>query len=726
MLGCTSEESSHQVTSQSFYVVSSNTSITLERSKVYFLATQQKPLSNALTSNNNIVSLFPPTHLNLLTIYPKKVGNTTLNYTLSNTISQTHHTIPLDVSTPSTNVKDYDVVIVGAGTGGIAAAISAARLGMRVALLEPNGMIGGQMSAAGVSTMDEIKLNYSGFYKEFVDRVKAYYHNSFFIPKSVGTCYWSSDQVCLEPSVGRAILEQMIFETSGIDLYLRADVIDILEKDQHVKGIILSDGQTFKSHILIDATEYGDIIPMTSAEYRIGNQHSHTYQESCIQDITYPAIIKRYDRLPESLKFKTPPPGYAKAKDEFQKLIQNAPSSIPFPMEWSYHLAYRGLPDSSNFQSYTAENSSEWSKITKTALNFANDYPTALSSITTYWKALPTLSTEYLQNPPIRSRINCEAKLKTLQLIYYIQQDLGHFDWSIANDEGYAAIFDPIHDHCDNIPEHFMEIEKHFPPIPYVRESRRIIGLKTLTIHDIWRERNNDLSPSHLRYHSAIALGDHGSDLHGCRENHELESTLNEIKEDIWYGGEAGLFQIPFNTLIPKTLNGFLAAEKNFSVSRLANGATRLQPITMLTGQAIGILAALSIQSNLNPRSINPWLLQYELVFSGVRLDYKLFLDISHSHELWPYLQLASLYKIISLQGNTFNPQSLITQEEWHEWINHTMQHFPELKLQPLTILTQNSKSEALKYLIQEIHHNQLKSLQNITKRQSNIDIFIR
>src|SRR5687768_9997628 len=49
----------------------------------------------------------------------------------------------------------YDVVIAGAGTGGCGAAIQAAQLGASVLLLEETDYIGGQMNAAGVTSMDE-------------------------------------------------------------------------------------------------------------------------------------------------------------------------------------------------------------------------------------------------------------------------------------------------------------------------------------------------------------------------------------------------------------------------------------------------------------------------------------------------------------------------------------------------------------------------------------------
>jgi predicted NAD/FAD-dependent oxidoreductase len=104
--------------------------------------------------------------------------------------------------------QKVDVVIVGAGSGGVSAAIQAARLGASVALVEETDWIGGQMTAAGVSTMDEGHYNEdSGLYAEFISRVKTHYDA---IGKSIGTCYWSARTHCFEPSVGQKILYAMI------------------------------------------------------------------------------------------------------------------------------------------------------------------------------------------------------------------------------------------------------------------------------------------------------------------------------------------------------------------------------------------------------------------------------------------------------------------------------------------------------------------------------------
>ncbi|MBK8011580.1 MAG: FAD-dependent oxidoreductase [Deltaproteobacteria bacterium] len=109
-----------------------------------------------------------------------------------------------DAESPPIPSDLYDLVIFGAGTGGSGAAIQAARLGLRVALVEETDWVGGQATAAGVTSMDgfaggNLPLAAS-IYREWIERITARYAS---LGKSVGTCYWDSATYCFEPKVGQ-------------------------------------------------------------------------------------------------------------------------------------------------------------------------------------------------------------------------------------------------------------------------------------------------------------------------------------------------------------------------------------------------------------------------------------------------------------------------------------------------------------------------------------------
>src|SRR5215471_12306418 len=75
--------------------------------------------------------------------------------------------------------QDADVVVYGATPGGIGTAITAARMGRTVSLVEPQNHVGG-MTASGLSHSDVItRAAIGGLYREFVGRVYRHYVDTY-------------------------------------------------------------------------------------------------------------------------------------------------------------------------------------------------------------------------------------------------------------------------------------------------------------------------------------------------------------------------------------------------------------------------------------------------------------------------------------------------------------------------------------------------------------------
>jgi hypothetical protein len=547
--------------------------------------------------------------------------------------------------------RSYDVVIAGAGTGGTAAALTAARLGAHVALVEETDWIGGQAAAAAVSTMDEGKelTPPSGFYHEFVDRLQAYYTAR---GKSVGTCYWASNTHCYEPSAIRKIMQQMIDEVNRgeygqgrIDLILEDRVVRVLASGDTVTGAVTARGLTLTSKILIDATEYGDVLPLTPARYRSGRSIGNDHGKSCTQDLTYTLVIRKYPNgVPDKLVMKHEPPEYQKWLPRLRAQWRNDgnPSSLILPIDFGNHNAYRGLPDSANPEPYTAN---QHELITRTVINWFNDYPT---------------QTDIFDRAE-RKKILCEAKLKTLANLYYLQHDMEHGDWSVADDEGYDTAYSRSENSCPNIPAEFKEIEAHFPAIPYIRESQRLVGEYTLTGGDLRRERQGGISVA--GFTDSIAVGDYADDLHACDAPNDFEFDLEHLS-DRAPGFRSGPFEVPLRALIPEKVDGLLAAEKNISESRLANGATRLQPITMLTGQAAGALAALAVRENKQPRAVAASQVQMKLLKMGSILAREPMADLDQGMMPWKAAQYVVAHQWLTIGEKGFQPDVALTRGE--------------------------------------------------------------
>lgn len=565
---------------------------------------------------------------------------------------------------------EYDVVVVGAGTGGVAAALQAARMGSSVLLLETTDWIGGQMAAAGVTSMDEgypprDHLRERGIYGEFWRRVSAFY---LAIGKSNDTCAVSEDHFAVEPIVAQRTLCQMISDarltplsgrTAVLDVALRATVSEVHRDGTTVTGLeFIRSGagaverRSVRSQVVIDATEYGDLIPMTGARYRVGTlltgrDDLHEHADYPVQPITWTAVIKRYSEgVPADLRVTTPPPGYnAELIRPF--LAASGDGEWRQPWTWERMLKYRGMPDST---SPLSTRNGAGLVLTRTHVNFApNDQPFDVDAI---------------ENLEQRDDAECLALASTLAVLYYARHEMGIVDWSVANDQGYDSPYNRdrvarlVARHPEMKP--YQEVLSHFPVIPYVRESRRIVGVGALTATQL--RRKPPYTP--VQFPTAVAIGDYPVDVHGEHRDRERQVELDlDQPEDLpkkWIQWGYGPFQIPFEAFIPESVDGFLPAEKNLSQSRLASGATRLQPVTMLTGQAAGAIAAVAVRDGIAPREVRAAAVQSELLDAGSTLHPRRYSDVPHGTSLWKAVQLSNLYGILTVEGELFRENAAI------------------------------------------------------------------
>jgi hypothetical protein len=103
--------------------------------------------------------------------------------------------------------------------------------------------------------------------------------------------------------------------------------------------------------------------------------------------------------------------------------------------------------------------------------------------------------------------------------------------------------------------------------------------------------------------------------------------------------------------LIPEETEGLIVAEKSISVTNLVNGATRLQPVVLQTGQAAGALAALAVRegakiSDIPVRDVQNTLLEA----GGYLLPY---LDVPRDHEWFKSLQRIGSAGIMKGEGKS-------------------------------------------------------------------------
>ena len=134
-----------------------------------------------------------------------------------------------------------------------------------------------------------------------------------------------------------------------------------------------------------------------------------------------------------------------------------------------------------------------------------------------------------------------------------------------------------------------------------VRETRRVLGAYQLTADDLLKARKFD---------DVIARGTYPVDIH----NPEGKGTvLKRIPP-----GEA--YDIPLRCLIPQGVDDLLVAGRGISGTHEAHSSFRVMPISVATGQAAGVCAALSARQDQAPRVLSVSAVQEELLRQGANL----------------------------------------------------------------------------------------------------------
>ncbi len=134
-----------------------------------------------------------------------------------------------------------------------------------------------------------------------------------------------------------------------------------------------------------------------------------------------------------------------------------------------------------------------------------------------------------------------------------------------------------------------------------VRESRRILGEYVITAGDILGA---------AKFDDVIARGTYPIDIHAPDGK---GTTLMRLPK-----GES--YDIPLRCLIPRKINNLLVAGRCISGTHEALASYRIIPISMATGQAAGVCAALSAKQNVVPSKIEYRAVQKELLRQGADL----------------------------------------------------------------------------------------------------------
>lgn len=175
-------------------------------------------------------------------------------------------------------VKYFDVAVVGGGTGGVIAAIAAARTGARTVLIESKGYLGGTVVEGGTA-LHSFFNNWKTFGKEKVQLVRGIPSELVDRVTAMGGCtghcemseYYQYDAVCtaIDVETYKLAANEMVAE-AGVTLYLNTVMTGAIVEDGVVQAITISNHagvSAIRAKCFVDATAYGNLCAAAGAEY---------------------------------------------------------------------------------------------------------------------------------------------------------------------------------------------------------------------------------------------------------------------------------------------------------------------------------------------------------------------------------------------------------------------------------------------------------------------------
>ncbi len=466
-----------------------------------------------------------------------------------------------------------EVLVVGGGTGGTAAAIQAARRGAQVVLVSEFAWLGGMLTSAGVPVPDgnELRPWQTGLWGAFLSTL--YQRQPGGLDHSWVSCF------SYEPRVGAQVFADWAEALPNLR-WIQGQVPKAVEREGDCLNAVQFEDYRIEAQVIVDGTELGDLLALGDVPYRWGWEAQSQWQEPSAPlqaDLDSDLFYQRYP--------VQSPTWIAMLRDYGEGV--EAPL-IPAP-DFDVDEAFGGAGDrfgSERLLSYgqlPADGTGQPSYMLNWPIQ-GNDYGYGLERLRgslAEWQAWAREAIAYSQG-----------------FAHYLQREYGR-RYGLASDcfpQASAGLGGGA-----------------FALHPYYRESRRGIGLATVIEQDLLPQKDGFVAalPHDLAGKmSAIALGNYPNDHHYPEREIKLAPKARR-----WGGRWTGTpFTIPYGALVPHSVDGLLFCEKNISVSHMANGATRLQPTVLGTGQAVGMAAALCVEQGCQPRNLDVLTLQQALI----------------------------------------------------------------------------------------------------------------
>ena len=535
-------------------------------------------------------------------------------------------------------VNEFDVCVYGGTSGGAAAAVQAARMGKRVALVEPGRHLGG-MTSGGLSAVDiGDPRSVGGIAREYFTRLVASYGKTLkwdqpFRGKggpATGGAY------SIEPHVAERVFDEMVKEAGAI--VLREARLKSVKKDNaRVTELTMDDGRVIRAKMFIDTTYEGDLLAAANVSYtltREGNaQYGEHYNGIHYTDKYHPRIdhLKPgsngrvpggqgvWDRdfpLDPYVRKGDPSSGLLPLVNKGKPGIHGEPA--PGVMAYCFRLYLSTADDRLPIHAppdYDPKTYELVARFIEACLAIGDDMDLRWFSkhdplpnqkwdfnTATFGGNLPGASWEWPEaSYDRRVEISQEIENYHRGLLYFLAND-PRVPQKVKNDVARFGL--PTDEFTDN---------GGWPHQIYVREGRRMVSDLVLTEHHTFGRK---IAP-----HS-IGLGSYGTDVHEIRRIVKDGVVTREGKVAGGRGG-FGPYQIGYGAIVPKASEcGNLFATFALSASHTAFASIRMEPVFMITSQSAATAACQAIDEDVPVQNLAHEKLKTQLIKNGQVIEW--------------------------------------------------------------------------------------------------------
>lgn len=588
------------------------------------------------------------------------------------------------VTAADTRSVEVDLLIVGGTESGCAAAVQAARMGVRsIALVNDIDWLGGQFSGEALGAIDENRgpqgydqttpFPRSGLFLEVIERIERQNLVKYGRARPGNTRVITT---CL-PADAAAVFNDVLgpyVDRGQVQVYSRYAPagVTVAGTPPTVRGVEFESDEPgaprlrVAAKLTIDASDWGDVIRLSGAEYEFGPDLKEKYGEPLaptsredypltdMNPITYCLVLKETDRW-EPIP---PPPGYDPRHYDQHR--------YPRDPLWIYES--RRLIDHYNYADVVGPDA--------LLLCFpASDYPLDV---------LPQHVADALEaTEPGASRKNIveltrqqrqivfeDAKRYSLGLLHYLQ--------TVAHD----AMPDQTHSFRRfELTDEFGTADR-CPPKPYVRESLRLRALTMVRQQETTGWGGRAVNFAEVMPHDGIASWQFEYDFHPTKrvfldgERRDGPWTNAFRTGRTWGPPYSGRSIFPARSLIPLELDGLLGAQKNLGYTSIVSSAVRLHDQSLAIGQAAGGLAAMALADGVQPRALpfdrhrmsRLWRSLASSPDGGSPVLLWPFRDVAPDHPSFAAVQLLAIHRMLPLSPREidFQPDARATAE-WRQ-----------------------------------------------------------